>query len=77
MESSNAILLNMPAKPGDAFTYDDYGVQLGYTCIPETPPPFEYTDIKAFDVEGNLEPPASVEELRKMAELYHRIKMEL
>jgi primary-amine oxidase len=77
MESSNAILLNMPKELGKAYPYDDNGVDQGFTCIPEPPKPFEYLPIKMFDVEGKKQKPESIEELRKMAELFHRMKMEL
>ncbi|KAJ7600601.1 copper amine oxidase [Mycena floridula] len=74
MESSNAILLNIPEVPGP-FTFDDYGVQQDYTCIPEAPAPFEYIPAKTYDAEGQLMA-STVEEMRKNAEMYHRIKVE-
>jgi primary-amine oxidase len=41
MQSTNAILLTTPARPGDAFPFEDYGVK-PVSCVPEAPPPFEY-----------------------------------
>jgi primary-amine oxidase len=41
IDSTNAIFLTPPKEPGDAFTYDDYGVKPAH-CIPEAPPFFEY-----------------------------------
>ncbi|KIK59562.1 hypothetical protein GYMLUDRAFT_44520 [Collybiopsis luxurians FD-317 M1] len=77
LDSTNAILMKAPSAPGDVWEYDDYGVKQDYTCIPQTPPPFEYSGPKTYDAEGRLEKPASVEEMRKVAEMYHRIKVEL
>ncbi|KAI3611759.1 copper amine oxidase [Moniliophthora roreri] len=77
MESSNAILLSMPEEPGDAYPYDDYGVKQDFTCVPEPPKPFEYRPLQTFDVEGKKQKPKGIEELRKMAEMYHRVKVEL
>lgn len=77
MESTNAILLNLPEKPGDPYTYNDYGVKQDFTCVPPSPPPFKYSSIKTYDSHGKLEPPTSIENMRKVAELYHRIKVEL
>jgi len=76
IDSSNAILLKSPVNPGDAFTYDDYGVSPAH-CIPEAPAPFEYAPVQVYSLDGVLTPPASVDELRKQAEMYHRIKLEL
>jgi len=76
IESTNAILLKNPEKPGDPFTYDDYGVRPAH-CMPEHPSPFEYQPAKMFDVDGNPAPASSIEDMRKASELYHRIKLEL
>ncbi|KAK0207087.1 copper amine oxidase [Desarmillaria ectypa] len=76
MESSNAILLKIPEKPGESFGYDDYGVKQEYTCVPQTPSPFEYSFVDVFDADGQLQVPG-LEELRKNAEWHHRIKVEL
>ena len=76
MDSTNAILLSNPAKPGDPYTYNDYGVKL-VDCIPAAIPPFEYRGLSAFGLDGKAAPPASMEEMRKGAEMYHRIKLEL
>ncbi|KAF9035083.1 amine oxidase catalytic domain-containing protein [Hymenopellis radicata] len=43
MESSNAIVLNIPKDPSQPFTYDDYGVKQDFTCIPAPPLPFDYS----------------------------------
>ncbi|EEB99776.1 hypothetical protein MPER_00460 [Moniliophthora perniciosa FA553] len=77
MESSNAILLSMPEVPGKAYPFDDYGVKQDFTCVPEPPKPFEYQPVQAFDVQGKRQGPKDAEELRKVAEMYHRIKVEL
>ncbi|KAI0319519.1 amine oxidase catalytic domain-containing protein [Amylostereum chailletii] len=76
MESTNAIILSSPASPGQPYTYEDYGVSPLH-CIPHLVPKIEYTDPKAYGVDGREMPPGSMEELRKMSELFHRIKMEL
>lgn len=77
LESTNAILLSAPSQPGEPWGFDDYGVKQDFTCVPETPPPFEYLDPKVYDEEGRLKELESVEDMRKMAEMYHRIKFEL
>ncbi|KAG1752406.1 copper amine oxidase [Suillus paluster] len=76
IESTNAVLLKNPEKPGDPFTYNDYGVQPAH-CLPEHPSPFVYHPAKMFDLEGKPAPASSIEEMRKASELYHRIKLEL
>ena len=76
MQSLNAILLSSPEKPGDPFTWDDYGVKPAH-CIPDAVPPFDYVGLTAYGLDGKEAPPASTEELRKFAEWYHRIKLEL
>lgn len=76
MDSVNAILLSNPVAPGAPYTFDDYGVRPAH-CVPDAIPPFEYAGLQAFGVDGRPAPPASAEELRKAAELYHRIKLEL
>ncbi|KAI5825435.1 amine oxidase catalytic domain-containing protein [Schizophyllum commune Tattone D] len=77
MDMSNAIVLTAPANPGDPFTFDNYGVDLGYTCVPAAPAPFEYKLGTTYDWEGRAVPYDSIEEFRKDAEGYHRIKVEL
>ncbi|KAJ3833550.1 copper amine oxidase [Lentinula raphanica] len=77
LDSSNAVLLSAPSKPGEPWKFDDYGVKQGFTCIPETPPSFEYYDPKIYDEDGRVKETESVEDMRKMAEMYHRIKVEL
>ena len=62
---------------GDDWTYNDNGVKQDYTCIPQRPEPFKYSTLKKYDAQGNLAKPVTVEEMRKMAEMYHRIKVEL
>ncbi|KAI0916381.1 hypothetical protein AcV5_003338 [Taiwanofungus camphoratus] len=76
MDSMNAILLSPPEKPGDAWSYNDYGVKAA-NCVPSSVPPFEYSGVQAFGPDGKMAPPESAEEMRKGAELYHRIKLEL
>lgn len=76
MDSTNAIILDAPETPGAPYTYEDYGVKPAH-CVPDEIPPFEYAGLKAFGLDGRPAPPSSAEELRKAAELYHRIKLEL
>ena len=76
MDSTNSVLLNAPDKPGDAWKYDDYGVG-AVNCIPQPVAPFEYLGIKTFGLDGKQAPPTTAEEMRKSAELFHRIKVEL
>ncbi|KAI0918247.1 hypothetical protein AcV7_007046 [Taiwanofungus camphoratus] len=76
MDSMNAILLSPPEKPSDAWSYNDYGVKAA-NCVPSSVPPFEYSGVQAFGPDGKMAPPESAEEMRKGAELYHRIKLEL
>jgi len=76
MDAMNAILLSPPAHPGDAWTYEDYGVKAA-NCVPNSVPPFEYGGVEAFGLDGKPAPPQSVDEMRKGAEMYHRIKLEL
>jgi len=76
IESMNAILLNMPTEPGAPFTYNDYGVK-PLQCVPPAVPPFAYEAMQIFDLEGKEVPAASIGELRKASELYHRIEVEL
>ncbi|KAI1798357.1 amine oxidase catalytic domain-containing protein [Ganoderma leucocontextum] len=76
IDSINSILLTAPEKPGDPWTFDDYGVQ-PVNCIPDEVPPFEYVGVQTFGLDGHPAPPATAEEMRKSAELFHRIKVEL
>jgi primary-amine oxidase len=76
VESTNAILLSAPDVPGGEYKYDDYGVSPVH-CIPPPVSPFEYKGLKAFGTDGKPAPLKDTEELRKEAELYHRIKIEL
>ncbi|KAH9832077.1 amine oxidase catalytic domain-containing protein [Rhodofomes roseus] len=76
MESLNAILLSPPKNSGDAWGYDDNGVK-DSNCVPGPVPPFEYKGVNAFSLDGKLAPPESADEMRKGAEMYHRIKLEL
>lgn len=77
LDSINAILITAPKTPEGDWTYDDYGVKQEFTCVPQQPKPFEYSTPRTYDAEGNLEKPGTVEEMRKVAEMYHRIKVEL
>lgn len=45
--------------------------------MPAPLPPFRYEGMKAFDLDGKPAPPATVEQLRKDAEQFHRIQVEL
>ncbi|TFK55964.1 amine oxidase catalytic domain-containing protein [Heliocybe sulcata] len=76
IESINAVILTAPAKTGDPFTYDDYGVKPA-NCVPEIVPDFEYGGLSAYTMDGELAPPMEFEELRKQSELFHRIKLEV
>lgn len=76
MESTNSILLTAPKEPGKPWAFDDYGVPNTH-CIPAAVPPFEYVGVQTYGLDGKPAPPATAEEMRKSAELYHRIKVEL
>lgn len=76
IDSSNAILLQKPAQPGDPFSVEDYGVQPVH-CVPEAPAPFEYAPVHVFDHRGEEAVFQSVKAMRAESELYHRIKFEL
>ena len=76
MDSLNAILLTPPDKPGQPYTYNDYDVKPTH-CVPDPVPPFGYSGLTAYGLDGKEAPPATTEELRRQAELYHRIKLEL
>ncbi|EKM58084.1 uncharacterized protein PHACADRAFT_206924 [Phanerochaete carnosa HHB-10118-sp] len=76
LDSVNAVLLTPPEIPGAPYAFDDYGVAPAH-CVPPEVPPFEYAGLSAFGLDGAAAPPASAEEMRKAAELYHRIKLEL
>ncbi|KAI0034736.1 amine oxidase catalytic domain-containing protein [Vararia minispora EC-137] len=75
MESTNAIVLNHPSEPGGSFVFDDFGVKPAH-CVPAPVPPFEYVGLTAYGPDGVETPAWETEELRKAAELYHRIKVE-
>ncbi|KAI0689816.1 amine oxidase catalytic domain-containing protein [Cytidiella melzeri] len=76
IDSLNAILLSSPSKVGDPYNYDDYGVKPAH-CVPDEVPPFEYRGLTANGLDGSAGSAGSNEEMRKGAELYHRIKVEL
>ncbi|KAH9918725.1 copper amine oxidase [Epithele typhae] len=76
IESTNAILLTEPATPGAPWAFDDYGVAPAH-CVPDAVPPFEYVGVRTFGLDGKAAPPKTAEEMRKSAELFHRIKVEL
>lgn len=75
IESANAILLQPPTRPGDPFSFTDYGVHPAH-CVPQPPTAFEYYPEKVYDLDGKLAPPSTVEEMRKASELYLRLKFE-
>ncbi|KAI0646161.1 amine oxidase catalytic domain-containing protein [Trametes meyenii] len=75
-ESTNAVLLSAPGAPGRPWAVDDYGVAPAH-CAPAAVPPLEYVGVRAFDLAGRPAPPATADEMRKSAELFHRIKIEL
>lgn len=70
------MVLSPPSAPGALFSADEYGVSPAH-CVPARVPPLEYTGISAHDVEGKPMDAPPPEELRKGAELFHRIKVEL
>ena len=76
IDSINSILLSPPKKAGEAWGYNDYGVGPA-NCIPDIVPPFEYMGVKTFGLDGKEGAPKTAEEMRKSAELFHRIKVEL
>jgi primary-amine oxidase len=76
MDSTNAVLLTQPKLAGDPFTFTEYGVEQAH-CVPAAPAPFTYEGLTAFGYDGKRRAPAATEELRKEAELFHRIKIEL
>lgn len=76
IDSTNAILLQTPAQPGDPFSFEDYGVRPVH-CVPKAPAPFEYAPVHIFDRRGEEVEFESVEAMRSESELYHRIKFEL
>ncbi|EIW55896.1 amine oxidase catalytic domain-containing protein [Trametes versicolor FP-101664 SS1] len=76
MESTNSILLTAPKEPGEPWTYDDYGVGVAH-CVPAVVPPFEYRGVQTYGLDGKAAAPSTAEEMRKSAELFHRIKLEL
>ncbi|KAI0325802.1 amine oxidase catalytic domain-containing protein [Cubamyces sp. BRFM 1775] len=76
MDSKNSILLSAPQKAGDPWSFDDYGVA-PVNCIPDSVPPFEYVGVQTYGLDGKPAAPTTAEEMRKSAELYHRIKLEL
>ena len=76
MDSLNSIILTAPKKPGEPWVHDDNGVSPA-NCIPDAVPPFEYMGVKTFGLDGKEAAPKTAEEMRKSAELFHRIKVEL
>ncbi|KAI0659027.1 amine oxidase catalytic domain-containing protein [Cubamyces menziesii] len=76
MDSKNSILLSAPKKAGDPWSFDDYGVA-PVNCIPDSIPPFKYVGVQTYGLDGKPAAPATADEMRKSAELYHRIKLEL
>ncbi|EJF56720.1 amine oxidase catalytic domain-containing protein [Dichomitus squalens LYAD-421 SS1] len=76
IDSRNAILLSAPEKPGAPWAFDDYGVRQAH-CVPPPVAPFEYRGVSAFGLDGAPAPAQTAEEMRKSAELFHRIKVEL
>ena len=76
MDSKNSILLSAPQKAGDPWSFNDYGVA-PVNCIPDSVPPFEYVGVQTYGLDGKPAAPTTAEEMRKSAELYHRIKLEL
>ncbi|CCM06294.1 uncharacterized protein FIBRA_08545 [Fibroporia radiculosa] len=76
MESTNAILLSPPTRPGEAWGFEDYGVKV-VNCVPGVVPEFEYPGERVYGLDGKPAPPGSAEEVWKGAEMFHRIKTEL
>jgi primary-amine oxidase len=46
-------------------------------CVPAAPEPFGYAGLQAFGFDGAPRSAQGTEDLRKEAELFHRIKVEL
>jgi primary-amine oxidase len=76
MESTNAVLLSHPKIAGEPFEFTEYGVKQ-FNCVPPAPKPFTYEGLKAYGYDGKPMVSAETEELRKEAEMFHRIKIEL
>ncbi|EMD39459.1 hypothetical protein CERSUDRAFT_91968 [Gelatoporia subvermispora B] len=76
MDALNAVLLSPPDNPGGPWGVDEYGVNMGH-CVPAAIPPLEYSGVLGFDVDGKPAAAATSEQLRREAEMYHRIKIEL
>ncbi|KZO98363.1 amine oxidase catalytic domain-containing protein [Calocera viscosa TUFC12733] len=76
IDSTNAVLVNIPTEAGGEYTFDDYGVKSEF-CLPPPVAPLTYTDGVEYGLDGKKMGPRTHEELRKNSELYHRIKMEI
>jgi primary-amine oxidase len=92
LESRNAVLLKHPKVAGDPFEFDEYGVEqvrlpllgpdprslthMQAHCIPPAPAPFSYPGLQAVGLDGKPLPSVETEQLRKEAELFHRIQIE-
>ena len=77
MESTNAVIITASKKPGQAFEYDEYGVEQAH-CLPPTVPPFEYGDMDVYDLDGqSLSGVKTVDQLKNSENVFRYIKVEL
>lgn len=76
VDAANAVLLRHPTTPGARFDADEYGVREEH-CLPAPVEKFVYEGVTTMDLDGREMVGVSAEELRKEAELFHRIKVEL
>ncbi|EJU01891.1 amine oxidase catalytic domain-containing protein [Dacryopinax primogenitus] len=76
IDSTNAILVNIPTEAGGEYTFEDYGVKPDY-CLPPPVAPVTYSSGIEYGLDGKKVGPRNPEELRKHSELYHRMKMEI
>lgn len=76
IDSTNAILVNLPSEAGGEYTFQDYGVKPEF-CLPPPLEPVTYNNGIEYGLDGKKVGPRDPEYLRKNSELYHRIKMEI
>ncbi|KAF9535149.1 copper amine oxidase [Crepidotus variabilis] len=73
MDLKNAILLQEPRIRGDAFDFDNYGVQQDFTCLPDPPSPFEYREASLVLSDGSFIA-VNKSQLRAFSEMFLRVK---
>ncbi|KAF8887254.1 copper amine oxidase [Gymnopilus junonius] len=74
MHHLNAILLHVPTNPGEPYSYDNYGVQQDFTCLPDSPSPFEYLATQWLEEEGTLRA-MTPDKARDPADMYLRFRV--